>query len=316
MTIDAFGLIRFFMQLGLVTAGGAALWGWFFSRKSKETAEALLIPLVIGLLFFFGIIAGLVLGPAVARAHEGISLQPAFGDLLQGASLTALPAGLVIIITVLGLLFYLTNRQIWLKRAGLFYGSLFLLLVFIISFQHFSGSFNQKQIFLILHNFHSILTLGTVLMVDFLFIIASLKRKLAKFVYSGFVNMSLVIWLGLGIDFLSVYPVFGEALVITPKFYFAQTLIAVLIIVGVFLSGPVTRILRSTIKSGKVLKLTYNQKEMAGLLGSISVVSWLTITFIDFFPELNASYWLLLAVYLIAVFLVYLFQHWFHKYWA
>ena len=181
---------------------------------------------------------------------------------------------------------------------GWFYIVSVLFVVVLISFPVWSGEFSLNQWFFIGHSLHSIFTVGTVLVLDFLLLMAGTSTHLKQHIFPWFGTMSKVIWVGLGIDFLSVALIFGQALTLTPKFFFMQTVLGILTINGVLLSGPITRRLLSSIGKG-AQALTKRWARIADISGIVSISSWLTITFFDSFTYLTLNYLPFVCFYLL-----------------
>ena len=74
-----------------------------------------------------------------------------------------------------------------------------------------------------------------------------------------------------------------------------QTVIGILIVNGVLLAGPIARQLQATFLKGGFLA---GKWKLAGnVAGTISISSWSTITFVDFFHNLQLEYYQLLGLY-------------------
>jgi hypothetical protein len=71
------------------------------------------------------------------------------------------------------------------------------------------------------------------------------------------------------------------------------------------LSGPIARRLMSTIGS----ELQGRWRVAANIAGAISITSWMTITFVDFFKNLSLSYPTLLGSYFLLILLVFSMHH-------
>ena len=155
------------------------------------------------------------------------------------------------------------------------------------------------------HSFHSIFTLGTVLILDFLFLLSRPSDLLRQHIFPLFPTISKVIWVGLAIDFLSVSLVFQEALRLTPKFFFMQTVIAILILNGIWLGGPIARkLMHSMTEGGEAM--TRRWMNIASIAGGLSVSSWGTITFMDSFENLPFAYWQYALGYLALIAILFL----------
>lgn len=308
--METLEFVLYLKQLGVVLAGSASLWGLVFAVHNKrETSEhkcliyewvsrKLLIlfsgAFLLGLLSYMWLFIFYPIDSL--HAHEGIVIVPTMGEIFSSLELT-LPFMLIWALVVGAFFLYRSRKEISaLSLLPYFYGFNLLMAIIVVSTYAWTGEFSTTQLFFFGHGFHSILTLGTVLTLDFLFLISASSDYLKQHIFPFFPTLSKVIWVGLGIDFLSVALVFQEALVLTPKFFFMQTLIGIVIINGVILSGPLTRKLLESIKRGGVA-MTEKWTRASSLCGVISVSTWMTITFVDFFHNLTLGYGVLIGIY-------------------
>jgi len=307
--IEIVEIALFFKQLGLAVAGASALWGLILTIKSSRTkddekkevfaelAEKLLLPLGLGaIVAILAWISLFFIDAALVSAHEGIVINP--GD--YGATPTSGIANILFIllavISALGFGIHKFNKERFNKWIGKFYiAELAVVAVLIVPV--WTGGLVGEQFFFIGHNIHSIITIGTVIILDFLFFASESVDRIKKHFYPFLPNISKAIWIGLGIEFLSVSLVFNEALDLTPKFFFMQTLIGIIIINGAFLAGPMNKKLISSVSGGSVGELSKRWVRIEGIAGVISISSWGTITFLDFLGGLTASYWQLAVFY-------------------
>lgn len=308
------GLIRFFTQFGFAIAGAVSLWGFIFMLRSRRRGHAHFEKFCAGLvkLYIFGLVLFLVgwaLGafvfyPSAAAAHEGIRLL-APDDFIQNGFRMNLPLVILLLVaSFLNLRGFFRGRKSWNRYSAWLWLLQFLVLTGISVFTIFTGSFDRYQLFHAFHNWHSILTLGTVLVVDFL-VLATKSFKGNKDLYDFFHVMSSLIWVGLGLDFLSNLLIFEEGFVLTPQFFFSQTVVAILILNGALLSGRITDALGKWFRS-KMINLIY-------FSGAVSITSWLSITFVDFF-RLTLVYWQLMSIYVLAIAAAYCVHHFSHRF--
>ena len=308
--------LLFARQFGLVLVGAASLWGFVFTRWTRHRSfekdclvydwigMKLLLPFFIGV--GITILTWILLtGFNVAGAHEGIILVLSHNVITQQAE----SAGPFLLIWLGVLFFSLLWKKVshasFSKNMEWFYATHFLFALFFMFFFAWTGEWNKEQLFYLGHSIHSIFTLGTVLILDFLFITSQFSTILKQHVYPLFPTLSKVILVGLGIDFISVALVFNEAVQLTPKFFFMQTLIAILIINGILLAGPLSRrMMNSQKEGGKRISLSW--EKIGGIAGIISVVSWSTVTFVDFFANLTLTYTQLMGLYLALILILYL----------
>jgi hypothetical protein len=190
----------------------------------------------------------------------------------------------------------LGNEEKFSRLLAPFYAITFLMAFVMTSLSAWREVFDSVQIFHFMHGFHSIFTLGSVIVLDFLFLTSSRSNLLKQHVYSLFPTISKVIWAGLSLDFLSVFLI-SEYFAVTEKFLFVQTVIAILIINGALLSGPIARRMINSIKDS-VHPVTAKWRRAGNIAGALSITSWMTITTMDFFKALTLNYIELIGLYL------------------
>ncbi|MEX2029105.1 MAG: hypothetical protein WD963_01340 [Candidatus Paceibacterota bacterium] len=307
--VESYQFFQFTRQLGLALAGATSLWGFIFlwvgrKREVEETKKIILEWAGRRLLMLFTV--GFILASVSwfvlwntwpVLAHEGITLFPS-GQESRNAFLFNIPIYIAwIFFTIGALTIKFLKPHLFQQKLPWFFGAQFLLASFLLSLYAWTGEiFSKEQLFFYFHGFHSIFTLGTVLTLDFLFL--SSRRSLVRqqVLFPFFPTISKIIFIGLGLDFLSVYLVFDEALFLSTRFFMAQTVVGILIINGAFLSGPMTRKILNGLKKGEMLRGGW--KRIAAVCGAISITSWTTITFIDYFPNLTFAYSTQFLIYL------------------
>jgi hypothetical protein len=233
-----------------------------------------------------------------ALAHEGISAYPTPQEIAATFPIvTALNAVLLALVFGMALIRRKSGEQFSYLITP-FYAVAFTLIFVMISLSGWRGTFDSIQIFHFIHGFHSIFTLGSVITLDFLFVLSSRSGLLKQHVYSLFPTISKVIWIGLSLDFISVFLI-TDHFVVTEKFLFAQTVIGILIVNGVLLSGPIARKLISAVmERGGTVEARW--RVTGNIAGAVSITSWLTITALDFFKNLTLGYGSLALLYLCA----------------
>lgn len=170
----------------------------------------------------------------------------------------------------------------------------------IMALMPFVDAFGDRQAFFGLHNWHSILTLGTVLTVDFLYLATYDHHLIKKTLYRFFPSMSAAILIGLGIDFFSNLIIMDEAYLVTPQFLFSQTVVGIIIVNGALLSGKISAAMIDSLDSESSPFFSPKFRTVVRVSGAASVVSWLAITFVDFFV-LPFSYTEMMLVYLLTI---------------
>lgn len=300
------GLVRFFIQVGVAVAGAASLWGFVLAfKKEIKLSELLMWPFLVGfvVLVINWLFAALVFFPANIFGHEGIVIKATEQFIIAGMEANAIFIIALAFLTFVSAFLYFNRRIVFRKYAATLFGLKFLVISAVVFFGVFTGQWDRVQIFFSLHGWHSILTLGTVIMVDFLYAVSLRRSELKNTIYRLFFYMSAAIWIGLGIDFISVFLILEEAFGVDTQLIFNQTLIGIIIINGALLSGVVNDKLVDLVKKGKALTPVLNNA--FSLLGSISIVSWTSIAFLDFF-EFDLSYLAFMTLYVSVIIFVFL----------
>lgn len=317
--ITTLEILLFVRQASIALAGASALWGLYFywvasnseskkkevlTRVSHKMIEPLSVATFVFSISWFVLDAFLSYG---VRAHEGITLDPTTSQYIAGLQVTE-PFVIALIVTfIAGLILRAANRKRFTENITLFYGTQLALATIIISLPVWTGRVDPDKIFYIGHNVHSIITLGTVLVLDFIMLLANYHDEFKIYLYPQLPAISKVIWLGLFLDFVSVAFVFETALEWTNQFFFMQTVIGILIINGILLSGPITQKLIETVKGGKVRAMPKKWNTIATISGCLSISSWVTITFTDFLKEVDTvSYTTFISVFIGFVLLSYI----------
>ena len=308
----------FFMQSGAAIAGASALWCLIFALNARRNSVPekehfyalmrLLKPLFWASLLVFLVgwwAAALIFFPLDILAHEGVVEKPAYEYIKNGFNFNLVWVLLITVTGFAGIRVYIRKKELFQKHAILFFLLQFVFLSVILLFSAFTKSFGKEQIVFFLHNWHSIITLGTVVVVDFLYLRTLHRDSLKRVLYPLFPLMSAFIFMGLGMEFLSSLLVFNKELTINSQFLFNQTVIAILVLNGVFLAGRINRILINLIKPDRVLLLGGPLKKMLRISASVSIVSWVTVTFIDFF-EIPLVYYQFFITYLLFIGIAYI----------
>lgn len=307
--ITQFEFLNFIKQVGFALAGAASMWALYFYYKQKNSVgeakevytsiiRRFIAPLTVGVLMSVIAWFGLdITTTYTAFAHEGVTISPVSEDILTALQVTE-PIFLLYVFSFLaGVYLWIFKKDLYFKKGVYFYSWMLLLATILISLPVWNDNVTDMMFF-IWHNNHSILTLGTVLILDFLLLVTKYHEKYERHIYPILPIVSKVIWLGLFLDFFSVAFVFERAIENTAKFQLMQTVVGVLIVNGIFLSGPLTRKMQSLIqKDGTVKPMTRKWEIIASISGSISIASWITITFTDFMQNIQFGYLTLLGLY-------------------
>lgn len=320
MGFELLGFVSFLKQAGWAVAGAASLWGLVFSIyaiKKKDTTDEIVFKWISYRLFWLLNAASLVatlgwmISSKIVLAHEGITIIPQPKEVFDAFMLLN-PLFYIWLITLVAFLLIRVFKQSFFdKKLPYIFATQLVLISFLISITAWTSSINE-QLFFIGHNIHSIFTIGTVIVLDILFLSTKNSLIMKQNIYPFFPTISKVIWVGLSFDFISVALVFDKAIALTPKFFFAQTVIGILIINGALMSGPLTKLmLKRVSKEGK--PLSKRQTLAMDLAGTISITSWTTITFIDFFHNLKFEYYQFLMGYLTIIATLFILHHLWEK---
>lgn len=321
------GFIRFFMQAGLALAAASALWGlvvaWrmkVFGNRDRLGAEVL--TYFLGRLFGLGFslylvswwVSYLIIFVPTVAAHEGITIRAIPDAFVQAGFVASLPVQIVaFIVAAAGLFLFREKRELFIRYAKEFFLAALLLTSALMYLTNFTGSLDREQIFLFFHSWHSVLTLGTVLVIDSLYIVTRRYEACRRVLYRMFPYMSMTIWVGLGIDFLNNTLIYGQQDWSLPVFHYTQIIVAIIIINGTLLSGRLNDALLHLIKpDGSVGEFDTKTERLASFAGAISIVSWMTITFSDSFT-LTVPAWAYFGLWGFLIAVVYILRNPLHR---
>ncbi|MEX2144956.1 MAG: hypothetical protein WD712_01050 [Candidatus Spechtbacterales bacterium] len=311
--------LRFFVQIFAVVAASASLWGAVFAikaQKEKNTDKktgfyklakgAMYVFLSAGTLFLIGWWAlALFVFPINAEAHEGVvhATEYPASYIQNGFNANFFWVSSFSMFFVLSMLIYLIKKRrspnLFRDHAPAFFITGFLLLSVIICLSLFSGKADIEQAVLSLHNWHSIFTVGTVIAVDLMYIYTLAKPKLKALLYPMYPLMSIAIWTGLGMDFVTSIIASQQGFPETVQFIFNQMVVVIIILNGAMLS---VRINDKLIKFATGIEDSISRKWTAiiQVSGSVSIVSWITITFLDFF-DFTFALWQFFSIYIFVI---------------
>lgn len=309
--MELYQFVSFLRQVGLAVSGAASLWGILFlligAKKSSTDPSGVILTWIGtrmqwviyagGLLAIFSWLFLLSLSPA--SAHEGVVLITEKMQIIQ-AAVTMTPLYIFLIsIIAFALIFRNTKHYLYNVKTGfsLFYVINFITVSILIAYYtDWTGLPASEMIFHAFHGFHSILTVGTVLVLDFMFLSSQKSPLVKKKIFPFFPQISKVIWIGLSLDLLSTLLIYPDAIVLSPRFYFAQIVVGILIVNGILLSGILTRRILSNLHEGRI-KETAKWELFASIAGAISVTSWIAITFVDYFHYMTIPLYVMFLVY-------------------
>ncbi|MFT5180052.1 MAG: hypothetical protein ACI9GH_000292 [Candidatus Paceibacteria bacterium] len=313
--IEFYQLLSFGRQFGWSVMGAASLWGIVFlhlANNKKMTDPAGVFLSWIGLRMRWLVVGGGLLVTTTwflltmlipTQAHEGVTLVTTKVDTLN-AMLLMTPLYLGIIGIVMFFVIYNKKPSFLIgSRFGFswFYPVVFLMASIGISYYtDLRGLPLNEIIFHIFHGFHSIFTIGTVLCLDLLFLSTQNAPFVQRNIFPYFPKISKVIWIGLSLDLLSTLLIYPQAIVLTPRFYFAQIVVGILIINGILLSGVITRRMLKNVKEGHKER-TFFWEKFATVAGAISITSWTAITIVDQLHNITLSLPMLFLVYLLVI---------------
>lgn len=313
--LEFYQLLSFGRQVGLAVMAAAALWGmvFFFLAAKKDLNDSAGVFLTwIGLRMRWLVIGGGLLALLTwmiltfmipASAHEGVTLITYKTGVLNAMILMS-----PLYVAILGIIFYLVfhykrPEYVYNRKSGfsLVYLAAFLVASVAISvYTDLRGLPWNEVIFHIFHGFHSVFTAGTVICLDMIFLSTQNAPFVQRHVVPLFPQISKVVWVGLSLDLFSTLLIYPEAVALTPRFYFAQVVVGILIINGILLSGIITRRMLKNIEEGHKEKTLFWEK-FATITGAISITSWTAITFVDQFHNLDISLHELFAIYIMVI---------------
>lgn len=293
LEISLFEIVAFVRQVSGAVAGACGLHGWLLFNRQHGKLSRLLEPMMAMsvIVYLAAWLVGFV-GYSLAEAHVGISLDPEVADIARSYALQ-----LPIVLILVSLL--ATSRRGFARAPRLYHFLYFVVMSLLVSTYAVSDHIDLREVSYIWHGWHSILTLGTVLVLDYLFFVTRNNRKLLAKLHLSFNRFTVFILSGLALDVMSTYLILDEALRLDVRFFFMQTVVGILLINGVLLSGPLTR--KAAVYLAKERKIPQPLHTILGFAGAVSLVSWNTITFLDFVPNISLSYIALSLIYLVAI---------------
>ena len=314
MPFDLPNLVRFAGQVGLAITGAAALWGATFHFMGARSTgdrhhaffllERLMTPVLSGGLALFLIswfMGATVFYPMPAFMHEGVRLISETDLIAHGYRVTAGLVALLAAFSVLaGPVMRFSSSAFLHRHRGKAFLVQFLLAAAIMSLSAWSGEWSRTQAYFSLHSLHSVFTIGTVIVVDFLYLATSNHHLVKRTLYRFFPVMSKVILIGLGLDFLSNALVIHDVTLSGAQFMFSQTVTAIIVINGALLSGDINDAMISSLHTKDSPFFSPRFRMAVRVSGAASIVSWTAITFVDFF-SLPYTYAQMMLVYVLMV---------------
>ena len=313
-------IFQFLSLAGIAVAGATALWGSIFlllSRKASERRESALwqgaaqklLWVFFPSLFFYGIMWGILAIKQCIfciQAHEGISLAQDINGLTLGMQ-NQYPFFFILMFVGFALflpLWFFRGRRFSLGNLSWGYGLFFIMISIMLLYPWGGFESIRYSVSSGLHNWHAILTIGSVIVIDFLYIV--LRFSLRPLVARIFPMITMGIWIGLGLDFVSSGLIFNEEFFLTDKFLFTQTLIGIVIINGVLLSGPIARAILAFQARMKSAVVSPQLHRIIGISGAFSLAAWLSNGALDGFKTLTLSYWQLALFYVLFAGIIFL----------
>lgn len=307
--------------MSIAVGGAASLWAFVLACLGKRTkntkdrdafweAAYSVMPLYILVFFSFLLLwwfGFLVAYPQESLAHEGIVQGTPGQYIINGFQFNIFFVVALMLTGASGIWLYWRKPKSFAHWAIFFYLSQFVLFSLIALFFIFTKELGREQFVFFLHNWHSILTIGTVVTVEFLYLTNMRSRAIQRVLYPFFPTISLFIWVGLSLEFVGSFLTFEGRFPQTTQFIFNQVIIAVIIINGALLSGRINDALIGLVRRGRAMSLTPGLRRVARISGAISIVSWTTVTFLDFF-NFSVSLQYFFIFYAGVIFFVFLFE--------
>lgn len=328
--IELIEILLFLRLVGIALAGAAAFWGFIFLLLSRRAAERRqsaiwqgaaqkLLWVFFPALFFYGVMWSILAIKQCVfciQAHEGISLAQDVSGLTLSMQ-NQYPLFFILMFAGFALflpLWFFRGRRFSLSNLSWGYGFFFIMISVMLLYPWEGFDSMRYSVSSGLHNWHAIFTIGSVIIIDFLYIV--LRFSLRPLVARIFPMVTMGIWIGLGLDFVSSGLIFNEGFLLTDKFLFTQTLIGIVIINGVLLSGPIARAILKFQARMKTEVISPELHRIVGILGSISLAAWLSNGALGGFRTLTLSYWQLGLFYVLFVALIFLSRERIEKFLA
>ncbi len=299
--------ILFLQQLGLALAGAACLWGLFFSVNTdnateegrKKIFQGLTQKLFISYIFGFCLAAFAWIVRLLSRSSY-IGPNHIFANLSDASAYVRGGIPLLwfafLVFSAFLILMYTFRREKFFAHLHSIYLVGFIAVFILISFPTGFDILDNRPFFFIEHGFPLIFTVGTVMIVDFIFFFTRSSLRAKRQIFPYLPTLNKLVWVGLSVNFFGDW-LTGTALKLTPNFFFTEVVIAVIIINGMIFTGPLLEALISGVSERRVKPLERKWGIISGISGVLSFSSWTTLTLIAFYPDLSLSFSALFYIY-------------------
>lgn len=283
MFFPSLDISELLVACGVAISGAAALWGWIFAYKARvneksqkqwtQLSSKMMYPLLIGFVMMvlgWGLFSAT--SPFLSYAYEGVDFAMPELDYVHLHDAGLIPFMLLIVFTALGIGYLRGNDKIPASKFEWFYFFEFAFISLIAFIPMFI--FLEESFYLSIHAWLTIFTFGTVVLAGYLFVMVQRRPDLLDEFLETTDLINKIVWFGLGLEFLNSFTILEEQLILSPRFYFLQIIVAIIILNGVLILEPATRRLRE-----KTISKGWDNALLVG--GAIGFSSWFTLIFID-----------------------------------
>lgn len=299
--------IFFVQQAGLALAGAAALWGIFFflnARNSREEGKKKACIMIASRLLFpwnLGVsisLAAWIIKIATSFAYP--ELYSSAGGVLQFSAVTGMAVfpiwAILVALAITGFVLADMNEEKFISRVNIFYTVAFIVVFIAISFPTGIGRLDIDRLFFIKNGFPLIFTLGTVIVLDFIFFFTRGSLRAKRQIYPFLPTLNKLVWVGLGIFIVVDGGLFSQPF-LSSHFFFIQTLVGILIVNGMLFTGPLMEKLIIGVSDRQVKPLEEIWVTISNISSVITFSCWTSITYITFFHSFNIGFWTLFIIF-------------------
>lgn len=286
--------ILFLEQMGLALAGAAAFWGFYLASNAEKIeggseqealrfCRKLSIPFFVGaLLASLSWIVRIASGvPFFARARFFIPVHDTI-PVAQGVGIL----WIIFFLFVIGYAIFSWQKRhapVRVKLLPLLHLVSFIFCFLLLSFPTTFSQTIIDKLFFIKKGFPFIFTVGTVILIDFIFFFSRKTLAQKRIAYPILSLMNKLVFLGLGLSLFFEWAFLTEA-TLTHRFYFIQTINAIIILNAALFVGPVTQRLVAGLKKGES-GLSSGWETLFGISNILAFSAWTSISYLAFLPD-------------------------------
>ncbi len=300
--------ILFLEQMGLALAGAAAFWGFYLASNTDTTdahnpAESMALSRKLSIPFFAGALLGVTAW--IIRISSGTQFFAKTKFLNPIKDTIPVTQGISIVwflffAFVIGYAFFSWYRRrapIRIKLLPTLHLVSFIFCFLLLSFPTTLSQTIIDKFFFIKKGFPLIFTVGTVVLIDFIFFYSRKTIAQKKVAYPLLQLMEKLVILGLGLSLFFEWADITKNIV-NHRFFFIQTINVLIILNAALLSRTITNKLNSNLEKGESW-LTKGWERVFEFSNILGFSAWTTISYLAFLPNYVPVYYMPLMIFFI-----------------